>query len=326
MRKEGWYLILIVLLSTSIYAQTSIDKVIIGLYESTIINGKNITLVGILGESANFRVDADVGTVAKGSIQTISGIDIHLTGLSKNPAIAIINVTVPFNCGDGNCDNVAGEGTSICCKDCGCLSPEDVCISNICVQNITLPGATYECQEDFNCYKGPALCTSFLCDKSYIPYRCATNKITICQPNDNCCAKGCTVEMDADCASIDMCNTVADCEDDNPCTQEACIGTPKRCEQEQVIGCIKNGICIAVGEWEEITYCDASGEFKIIKDVNALCTHDYECLTGDCISGECGTSIVKRIFGYIFITSIIVIGIVTAVYLYVTSRQNQEKD
>ncbi len=327
MGKRGKLIVLVgffALFALSLVSAT--QKIILGLDESTLVNGKNISLVGIGGDRANFRVDGEVGSVQKGGSTKISGVEINVTGISTTPPIAILNVSVNFMCGDNNCEVSAGEGPTFCCRDCGCLLPKDVCISNICVQNITLPTATYQCQQDSDCNRSSnisLLCTSLVCDKSYIPHRCATSKITLCREGDACCPIGCTEEEDRDCATVDMCHTPSDCDDSNPCTQESCEGTPKRCIQQNIGACIVNGVCIPIGEWQEMRYCDASGELKLLKDKDTPCAQDYECITKNCQLRKCSTGL-KRIFFFIFLASVVFAVIIAVLYVVVMTRQARQ--
>ena len=328
MEKRGWRvvftgLILVLLVTPWVIAA---QKIILKKGESTLVNGKNITLVGIEGEIANFRVDGEVGAVPKGGSGKISGVEINVTGISINPTIAILNVSVAFMCGDNNCELSSGEGPTFCCRDCGCLSPQDVCLNNICLQNITLPTATYECQQDSDCNltTTSTLCMHAYCDKSYIPYRCATQKITACREGDSCCPIGCTEEADKDCTTVDMCYTQIDCDDKNPCTQESCDGTPKRCMQERIGACIVNGICLTEGEKQEMRYCDASGELKFLRDTNILCDHDYECITRSCLLKKCRT-VTTTIFFSVFIASLLLVIVMIGLYVYATAKQERQK-
>ena len=272
-------------------------------------------------------MDDRYGTIQKNDLGFIGGVYIHLTGLSKIPAIAILNVTINFVCGDQNCDFDNGEGPGFCCTDCGCYPSSLTCLSNMCVENVTLPEAHYECQQDSDCVNvsdKDMPCLAPLCDKTYVPYRCKSIKITECIGDDKCCPKGCTKEIDKDCEIVDMCKDTSDCDDGNICTSDICEGQPKACINQKIGSCVVDGECLQAGTSKDIRYCDASGGMILKKDKGIICVNDYECFTKNCRSERCATKLVDAAFFYIFLIAVIIAAAITGVYFYLYSRREKQ--
>ena len=327
LKKRSGLLVLLILLLTVSFAGAGTEKVIIGLGESTMMNGKNITFIGVLGEAASFKVDDRYGTIQKNDLGFIGGVYIHLTGLSKIPAIAILNVTINFVCGDASCDFDNGEGPGFCCTDCGCYPSSLSCLNNMCVENVTQPKAHYECQQDSDCVNVSGvetLCSAPSCDKTYVPYKCKSVKIIECLNDDSCCPKGCTKETDKDCEIVDMCKDASDCDDDNICTDDTCDGQPKACINQRIGSCVVNGECLTAGTSEGIRYCDISEKMMLKKDKGITCLNDYECFTKDCRIGRCATKLIDAAFFYIFLGAAIIASAITGVYFYLYSRREKE--
>jgi hypothetical protein len=317
-------MVMLVLFAASVIAVN--QKIILNKGESQVVNGKNITFLGVVGEAANVRVDGDFGKIQKGSSKFINGVDIHLAGLSTSPAVAILNVTVLFNCGDKNCETTKGEGPNICCKDCGCIPSARACVNNVCVENVTLPGAVYQCQTDSDCaVPSEALCTQATCDKTVIPYRCKLRQITLCSDKDNCCPFGCTEKNDLDCSKVAQCIKAEDCDDGNPCTTEKCEGIPKKCASSSIKGCVVNDECLHFGAIRQIKYCDASGTMKFIKEKGLPCTERYECLTGICRRSFCAEPFGENMFFYGALGIIILCISIVAFYVYEAIKKKAQK-
>jgi hypothetical protein len=310
--------------SSLVFAAT--EKFIIEEGAGIKFQGKNITFIGAEGLDANFLIDGEYGTVTKGEMKVVSGVNITVAGLSLQPPIVIINASAEFTCGNGNCELTLGERIGVCCSDCGCGLPTQRCVNNMCILNVTEPTSTYECQIDGDCEAPDELCVIPWCDTTITPYICSTQTITACVGGDECCPPGCSDTDDADCKTINMCLTDEDCEDDDVCSINTCEGTPKRCEIFEQQGCDVDGRCVLLAQQENLKYCDINGDMMFLKDKGALCLQDFECLTGRCRSNTCSTGILADIYHYILIGIVVLFVGLISFYIYLAmDKQKKEQ-
>ena len=272
-----------ILITASVYGIS--EKVILDARVSYIFSGKNVTLVGIFEETANFYIDGVFGSVAKGTAHKVNGVEINVTGVSRTPPKVIAILTVNYVCGDNICSSF--ETQLICCKDCGCLLNSQICLNNICVQNISQPQATYDCYNPQDCDDGDS-CTIESCNTAVTPYKCEYSSIITCINDDRCCPLNCEDTQDNDCLGIDRCKRHDDCDDTNPCTSETCDGLPKRCNFVKNSGCPLSNICVTTGTLDKNRYCSDNGEWLNKKIDNEKCTEAYECFSGVCTLKRCG--------------------------------------
>jgi len=262
-------------------------KLIMNGGESTVINGKNITFIGISPRDINFEVDGIRGGVELNTSRVINGVNMTPTGFSKLPLMVIVLFEVPFVCGDNSCSQY--EDHTICCADCGCLASVNSCVNNKCVENVSSEEASYECSVNEDCDDGN-VCTTDTCDSSAAPYTCLVKEIVACVAGDACCPQTCSTETDKDCAVIDTCETAGDCDDGNACTTDACTGSPKRCSHSREEGgCSLQGRCADPGTVSGGTFCaEATNQWESQRSDDVKCKEDFECISGSCKSGGCG--------------------------------------
>ncbi len=268
------------------------QKVIIDIPGSFILNGKNITVLGMGPRSINVDVDGVVEDVQEDVVnnlaKNVNGVIIHILALSRNPTRAVLNITVYITCGNNVCEN--GEDFTVCCADCGCGLASQICTGNRCMENVTGTDAKNQCYTDADCNDGNS-CTTERCDTSEFPNRCVRTDITACIAGDQCCPKSCDMDKDSDCTQIDKCEVDADCTDNEICTQETCTGAPKRCQYAHQDGCTYQSACIVKGTVKEGKYCEGSSHEWLSQRVdNQPCTEDFECIAGICDSKLCGRS------------------------------------
>ncbi len=266
------------------------QKSYLKLRESVLINGKNITLAGLLSrevsEEANFLVDGIFGTVEKSREGEVNGVLINVTGISKSPPVIIVTFRVPFVCGDGACSSL--EDYQICCKDCGCgLGARQSCINNICRSNVSHYSSTYDCYYNADCQDGDP-CTADICNVQAVPYKCTHAQITSCTSSDGCCPRTCSDEEDQDCKTVNRCMSKGECNDNNPCTKDFCEGTPRRCKYTTETGCPLSNECLPTGTVNAGKYCSAESVWTTLKGVNKPCEQDHECAGGRCQYNKCG--------------------------------------
>ena len=301
------------------------EKIILALDESAIRNGKNITLIGVEANAANIKVDGVLGSIKKGDLKFLGGVEINLTGLSTQPVYAILNVTINFICGNQVCDNTLGEDTISCCADCGCLGKE-VCISNSCVENITTVGTFgYECYADSDCGAATA-CSSAICDKTVVPHKCKVTTISTCAAGDGCCPSTCDFTTDTDCAAVNLCAGAAECADEDPCTIDSCTGTPTRCTHEAQQGCRQGNECIKLGERKDVYYCSSTSQLSFLKSGGSVCVEDYECFSSTCSDGVCAGKKGWGVLLYSMLIAGIIFAGVVAFYMYAKVQQKDGGD
>lgn len=314
MNKRGSLFIKVFIISIYLFliisvAEAVTEKLIIDAKSSYVLNGKNVTVVGVNEDIVNFYVDGIFGQVRKDHDRTINGVLINVTGVSRTPPKVIVYLTVDFVCGDNICSDL--ESQLICCKDCGCFTGADACINNVCGQNISSPVATYDCYSDTDCADEDP-CTIETCNTQVTPYRCEYPKITACINGDLCCPLNCEDTQDSDCINIDRCKRHDDCDDGNPCTAGTCDGTPKRCVFVKTEGCPSDNQCMAVGSISLNNYCDISGVWLNKRSDDEKCSEPYECISGACTLKRCGqNSFILKIFRI----SIFSVGIIAAILL-----------
>lgn len=323
MEKGGFRYILIILflIFNIIIVSAVTEKIIMDAHTSYSLGGKNITLLGVSGDRVNLKIDGVIGVVERDQIDYLNGVKINVTGISITPPKAIIYITVDFVCGDNICSNL--ESQTICCKDCGCLGSE-VCLNNICAQNISQPSATYECYQISDCEDNNQ-CTIDFCNQEGIPFKCEYTRITACINNDRCCPLTCEDTQDNDCINIDRCKRYDDCDDSNPCTSETCEGTPKRCKFVKTDGCVLENKCVAFGTINFGKYCAISGVWLDKKIDNEKCSEDYECFTSYCTLKRCGrNSFIFSIFRISTFLAGILLIILLICYFTILNKRKEE--
>jgi hypothetical protein len=314
---------MVVLLSSVVTA----EKLYVDAGQGEMINGKNVTFIGILNDGVNMQVDGDFGHIQKkNETVIIGGVHIMLLGLSKNPPIAILDVIVPFSCGDGTCSGGAGEDYASCCKDCGCLGSAKNCVNNICVSNLSSPTVLFGCLEDDDCSTSLEPCTTTYCNKEVIPFQCTTKDLEECIPGDGCCPISCTINNDNDCLYKDQCSSDKDCEDDDPCTVNTCSSKPKSCQTLDQGGCPKGDQCIPIGTIEGFTYCSQEEKIFSLRELGEACNYDYECISQQCNDLECGKGLAQRILPFSIISIFIICILLIAFYLVVLIRKRMEEE
>lgn len=305
---------------TSFLVLALTQKIIIDIPGSYIMNGKNISVLGISKDAVNVDVDGVLDRVEKDRTKTINGMIVHVIGYSSAPAKAILNLTVNIICGNGKCEE--GESNLICCTDCGCFSAKETCIGNRCVENITNIKAKHECYTDADCRENDS-CSASVCYTKEYPNKCINKEITACTSGDNCCPKECDTPEDKDCATVDKCKTDKDCDDGDLCTSETCEGTPKRCNYKKQQGCTLENQCFPDGSINNGQFCLAStGEWKAQKVEKAECAEDYECLSLKCSRKKCGAqkiSIMPKIIVMLLILTVIII---VAYFLLIMKKED----
>ena len=287
-------LAIVFLFNIAYFVGASTERIIMDAKTSYTLNGKNITLVGVYGDRANFNVDGVFSTVRRDDFGFVNGVKVNVTGISVTPPKVIVIFTVDYICGDNSCSSL--ESQIICCKDCGCFSVSETCMNNMCAQNISRPEATYECYVTSDCDDDNP-CTIETCNAANIPYRCEYTEIEACINNDKCCPLNCEDAQDNDCLTADRCKRHDDCDDSNPCTTETCEGQPKRCNFIKQEGCILDDKCVTIGYIEASIYCDKSGSLLNKKSDNEKCSEAYECFSGVWTLKRCGkNSFIYRLF------------------------------
>ena len=290
---RGWelgiYMVAVSILVSSFVAAVN-EKVIIDIPGSFVLNGKNISVLGMGQDMISVDIDGVVENVEQDKINNkstfVNGVYIQIIALSKTPTRAVLNITVEISCGDDRCSS--GEDYTICCADCGCSSSSLVCSNNRCVENITSVGAKHQCYQDADCNDQNS-CTTERCDTSEFPNKCVRADVTACIAGDSCCPKLCDTDQDADCTMVDKCDTEADCIDNEACTQETCAGTPKRCQVSHQEGCTYENACVIKGTVREGRYCEAKSHEWLLQKVDSQsCTENFECITGICDGSQCG--------------------------------------
>lgn len=312
-----WLIVFFLFLSISLVSAVT-EKVIMDTHTSYSLNGKNITLIGVSGNRVNLNIDGVIGVAERDQVDYLNGVKVNVTGISITPPKAIMYLTVDFICGDNVCSNL--ESQIICCKDCGCLG-SNVCLNNMCVQNISQPQATYECYQTNDCEDNDP-CTVDSCNQEGIPFRCEHTRITACINDDRCCPLTCEDTQDNDCINIDRCKRHNDCDDGNPCTSETCEGIPKRCKFVKTEGCVLKNKCTAFGTIDLGKYCATSGLWlnKILD--NEKCSEDYECFSGVCTLKVCGkNSFILNIFRISTFLSAALVLILLIFYFTISSRR-----
>jgi hypothetical protein len=107
------------------------------------------------------------------------------------------NDSIGDACDKQTCNNSvceAGENSTNCCNDCGCL-PGQTCTNNVC------EGKQYKCLVNSDC-KDSNKCTRDLCFHPNTTYaHCGYEEITYCSKDnaDDCCPDGCNANTDIDC-------------------------------------------------------------------------------------------------------------------------------
>ncbi len=302
--------ILLILISIIVSAVSTNQKIILSVGNSTIINGKNITLRGISENKANIDVDGVLQSAEYNRTKFINGVKITVLGLASEPPLAILNITIDFVCGDRLCSEF--EDNKICCTDCNCTLAGDICIGNRCAK------LEAECINNSDCNDSNP-CTENICDKSSYPSQCVYKQITQCISNDTCCPSQCDTPQDSDCALVDKCKEDSECDDKNPCTQDKCQGSPKRCDFLKEEGCPLNDKCIETGTIFEGKYCKEN--WTVQRGINSACENYYECNTGICKNGKCSLTTEKNYLLPILYTFGIAAVVLVVFYLFVSFKR-----
>jgi len=283
-----WLFILvsIALLFSSLVSSVGYQKkIFFKLGENITLEGKTIKFIGFDKLDANVWVDGQLGRVKYNKNQSqksvIGGLFFSILTSSKNSGIILFNITFPFTCGDGDCSEE--EDTLSCCRDCGCLDGEDVCISNICTSKLALSS----CNSDDECATQDA-CNMGVCNTAVYPHQCTTVLFTTCTNDDGCCPESCYAEDDTDCVGFDKCLIHENCDDGNPCTVDTCDGAPRLCTNEEKPGCPKDDTCYNVGDIKTNEYCSPASTWFLQKSDQANCQQDYECSSAICSGNLCG--------------------------------------
>ncbi len=310
-----------IVMATMVHAVT--QKIIIDIPGSFVLNGKNISVMGIGNAMISVDVDGVLTNVEEdrtsNEAKFVNGVYIQIIALSKSPTRAVLNVTVNINCGNNVCEN--GEDFSICCADCGCSGTTQVCNSNRCMENITQSTAKNQCFVDADC-DDKNTCTTERCDTSEFPNRCIRADVSACVAGDQCCPKLCDTDRDADCAQVDKCETAADCVDNEACTTETCTGAPKRCQYTNTEGCGYQGVCIVKGTVKEGSYCEGkSHEWLPQKVDKQACVEGSECITAVCDGGVCGRN-ESNMIQYAFYTIALIAIIIVTWSVAITRKAN----
>ena len=308
-------------IALSLVVQAATQKIIIDIHGNFVMNGKNISVIGMGTDSISFNIDGVIENVfldkTNSQSTNVNGVHIQIIALSISPAKAVLNVTVNINCGNNACE--VGEDFTICCADCGCSTVNQVCVNNRCLENITLAGARNQCYVGADCEDRNS-CTTERCDTSEFPNKCVRTDVTACVAGDKCCPKMCDTDQDADCTQVDKCETNANCADSEACTQETCVGTPKRCQYTSQDGCTYENVCIVRGVVKEGKYCEGKSHEWLSQKVDTqLCTEDFECLTAICDSGSCGRS-KSETLQYAFYTIGLLAAVMVIWYVSLTRR------
>lgn len=318
-RVLGGMMLLVAVFSMLVQAAT--QKVIIDVPGSFVMNGKNITVLGMSVESVSVDVDGVVEGVDLDKVnnltKNVNGALIHIIAISMAQQRVILNVTVNVNCGNKVCE--VGEDFSICCADCGCSTANRVCVMNRCLENTTSTGAQNQCYADADCNDKNS-CTTERCDTSKFPNKCIRTDVTSCVAGDQCCPKMCDADKDADCAQIDKCDADADCKDSEACTQETCAGKPKRCQYAVQEGCTYENVCIVKGTVKEGRYCEGKSHEWLLQKVDKQpCANDFECLAGICTNEICGKT-KSNMLRYAFYTIGVLAVIIVVWYVALTKK------
>ena len=92
----------------------------------------------------------------------------------------------------------------------------------------------------------------------------------------------------------DECKTNDECNDHDGCTMDQCTGTPKKCVQAKTTpGCaFGTRFCVPYFRTYKFTpdtgaYCGLDGKWIDQQGIGAVCTGDYECLSGLCQNKQC---------------------------------------
>jgi hypothetical protein len=225
------------------------------------INGKTITLLDQGVNEAYVTVDGVRGTIFLEDFKYINGVSIKLIAMwDKNQYRNLsvdVNITTYGSCGDGICND-----REVCCKDCGC-GTGDICIDNQCILN-----TSNKCSADLNCLDQD-VCTSDTC--AGVPRKCLHTPIVVCRSGDGCCAGGCTIQNDRDCAQLNIeCYKDEDCNNSKKCSSitHLCYGGDEETSTE-------------TAPHTETRFCV---DDKDCED-NNQCTKDM-CRYGECTYGK----------------------------------------
>ena len=218
MKKEALFVFIsLLLLVTFVSAAVELEESEINTEEFELqqnvplkINGKSIILRDDGVNEAYVLVDEVDGTIIFGKFEWINGVsimllNIHETNVHRN-LTAFVNITTYGSCGDGICHE-----RESCCTDCGCKIQEEVCLDNQCSR-----AEANECTTDLQCLDDRT-CTIDICEG--VPRKCVHRLVKTCINGDNCCAPGCNINDDRDCASNTIeCMVNEDCEIGEKCS------------------------------------------------------------------------------------------------------------
>ncbi len=294
------------------------EKVILDIPGNKVLSGKNISVLGIVRDSINVDVDGVTENIKDNRSKMVNGVFIYVVGFSRSPPKAILDITVNIICGDKVCG--AGEDQVVCCTDCGCLSSKFACSRNRCIENITSSQANNECNAAADCNDDNS-CTIDTCDDANYPSKCVHTAIAVCKAGDACCPEACDTAEDADCKTVDKCQTNKDCEDNDACTTHTCSGSPKRCSVSKEVGCSLKEQCVVDGTIDSGKFCVASsGEWLAQKSDEVSCAEDFECLSLVCSWKKCGEQ-KSSLAPKLFLGVLIILVLVTLLYIFLAIKK-----
>tara|TARA_Y100000034_G_C6891217_1_gene410031 strand:- start:1662 stop:2432 length:771 start_codon:yes stop_codon:yes gene_type:complete len=195
--------------------------------ESSILNGREIKIVGIQESKVIVSVDGVKNIVSLDQERTINGVEILITEIfyAGELSTTTLDFNLGYSCGDNSCD--VGETSENCCIDCGCTLSSEICNSkSVCI----IP----ECSFDTDCNDYSEL-TEDYCSDSICKHRDIKCKEDLdCNDNDpdtddTCFKRRCRNLLNY------VCKTDIDCEDKNPCTTDLCID--KDCKNTLIADC-----------------------------------------------------------------------------------------
>lgn len=307
-------IISVLLLVSSLYAVYAIEvEDIFEINTPRTLNGKTITMKFIGDGEVFIKIDKSESWFKENQRTVLEGVTITVKSIAYKSNKAWLNISVPFNCGDGSCS--ANESEGYCCKDCGCVSSSFVCIENQCVHassnECVIENQTKDCNDN-------STCTIDTCQG--IPRKCF-NEYVACKNGDGCCSPSCDYKNDNDCPRPPTCskdNETLECDDKNLCTRDYC---DIECKHEEIGKCIDGGFCFKVGEvrktQDTVKQCSESGEW-VFGEKNIV------AVEGQSFLAKRFASLKKMNLRFIVPTIIVIIAVVGIVLIVYFKKRSDE--
>jgi hypothetical protein len=313
-RTISTYFLFLILIACFVFAESRNVYVEVPVGSSYMLGEKNITVAGITDPAGAFIVvDGDRKPILQGETKIIKGVtiflDIVVEKKSFRNASVYMNITTPFDCGNGICEE--NESSFSCCYDCNCT------VGGSCVDNQCIDESLNECLDVTECDDGNN-CTADSC--SGFPRECINEPITWCSPGDNCCPTDCTPTFDSDCPPPKECITDVDCLDSLACTEDLCDSSGE-CSHLAITACLSNdgccpANCIDYGDED----CNVTEDIEVVKD-NVITIDGKEIAVLNETEPEYSEDAKKNIRLSIIINSAVVFVIIVSTLYFIAKRK-----